>query len=122
MAKKKQNDDADVCFEDALKELEAIVGKLEGGKLGLEESLEQYEMGVQHLKQCYQQLRHAERRIELVSGLDAEGKAIAVPFDEEDDDSLTSKVEARGRRRTSTGNQAAKRPSASEVDDESSLF
>ena len=122
MAKKKQSDDAELCFEDALKELEAIVGKLEGGKLGLEESLEQYEQGVQHLKQCYQQLRHAERRIELVSGLDAEGKAKAVPFDEEDDDSLAAKGESRGRRRTSTGNSATKRPAASEVDDESSLF
>jgi exodeoxyribonuclease VII small subunit len=122
VAKKKQSDDTELCFEDALKELEAIVGKLEGGKLGLEESLEQYEQGVQHLKQCYQQLRHAERRIELVSGLDADGKVKTVPFDEEGDDSLAAKGEARGRRRTSTGNQASKRPSASEVDDESSLF
>jgi len=122
VAKKKQNDDAELCFEDALKELEAIVGKLEGGKLGLEESLEQYEQGVTHLKQCYQQLRHAERRIELVSGLDADGKAQAVPFDEEDDDSLDAKGEARGRRRTTATNTAKKRPSASEVDDESSLF
>jgi exodeoxyribonuclease VII small subunit len=119
---KKKASNVELCFEDALKELEAIVGKLEGGKLGLEESLEQYEQGVQHLKQCYQQLRHAERRIELVSGLDAEGKAKAVPFDEDDDDSLSSKGEARGRRRTSNGNPTAKRPAASEVDDESSLF
>jgi exodeoxyribonuclease VII small subunit len=119
---KKKSSDVELCFEDALKELEAIVGKLEGGKLGLEESLEQYEQGVQHLKQCYQQLRHAERRIELVSGLDATGKVQSVPFDEEDEDSLATKGEARGRRRTATGNQAIKRPTASEVDDESSLF
>jgi exodeoxyribonuclease VII small subunit len=122
MAKKKPVDEIEQCFEDSLKELETIVAKLEGGKLGLEESLEQYERGVAHLKQCYQQLRHAERRIELVSNLDASGKAQTVPFDEEDDDSLSAKGEARSRRRTSASSKAGKRPAASEVDDESSLF
>lgn len=118
MAKKKQSDNAELCFEDALKELETIVGKLEGGKLGLEESLEHYEQGVQHLKQCYQLLRHAERKIELVSGLDAAGNAKTVVLDEEDDQSLAAKGSARSRRRTAS----VKRPGTSEVDDESSLF
>jgi exodeoxyribonuclease VII small subunit len=122
MAKKKITDEVEQCFEDSLKELETIVAKLEGGKLGLEDSLEQYERGVAHLKQCYQQLRHAERRIELVSNLDASGKAQTVPFDEEDDDSLTGKADARTRRRTSAPAKPGKRPAASEVDDESSLF
>ncbi len=123
VAKKKQSDDAELCFEDALKELEAIVGKLEGGKLGLEESLEHYEQGVQHLKQCYQLLRHAERKIELVSGLDAAGNAKTVALDEGDDTSLAAKGDARSRRRTvSNERSGAKRPTASEVDDESSLF
>ncbi len=122
MAKKKQTD-AELCFEDALKELETVVGKLEGGKLGLEESLEQYEQGVRHLKQCYQLLRHAERKIELVSGLDAAGNAKTVALDEDDDQSLAAKGEARSRRRTvSNERSSAKRPAASEVDDESSLF
>lgn len=123
MAKKKQTDDAELSFEDALKELESIVGKLEGGKLGLEESLEHYEQGVQHLKQCYQLLRHAERKIELVSGLDAAGNAKTVTLDEDDDSSLAAKGDARSRRRTvSNERSGAKRPAASEVDDESSLF
>jgi exodeoxyribonuclease VII small subunit len=125
LAKKKPSNDAELCFEDALKELETIVGKLEGGKLGLEESLEHYEQGVQHLKQCYQLLRHAERKIELVSGLDAAGNAKTVALDEEDDQSLAAKAgtaaqqwSARSRRRTAS----VKRPGTSEVDDESSLF
>lgn len=115
---KKKASDVELCFEDALKELETIVGKLEGGKLSLEESLEHYEQGVQHLKQCYQLLRHAERRIELVSGLDSSGNPQTVPFDEGDAASLADKAESRGRKRTA----AAKRPAAGEVDDESSLF
>ena len=120
VAKKKQ-DNVELCFEDALKELECIVVKLEGGKLGLEESLQQYEQGVRHLKQCYQLLRHAERRIELVSGLDEDGKAKTVPLDEDDDPSLAAKGDARSRRR-SAERTSSKRPAASEVDDESSLF
>jgi exodeoxyribonuclease VII small subunit len=122
VAKKKQTD-VELCFEDALKELEAIVGKLEGGKLGLEDSLEQYEHGVQHLKQCYQLLRHAERRIELVSGLDGAGKAQTVSFDEDEAETLSAKGEARGRRRSVSSERAStKRPASDEVDDESSLF
>ncbi len=122
MAKKKQTD-SELCFEDALKELETIVGKLEGGKLGLEESLEQYEHGVQHLKQCYQLLRHAERRIELVSGLDAAGKPQTVSFDDDETETLSAKGDSRSRRRSVSSERAsAKRPTSDEVDDESSLF
>lgn len=118
MSKKKSSDEVELCFEDALKELESIVGKLEGGKLGLERSLEQYEQAVRHLKQCYQLLRHAERRIELVSGLDAAGNAKTHALDDDDDSSLAAKGDARSRRRS----VGSKRPNTDEVDDESSLF
>lgn len=119
---KKKESDTELSFEDALKELEGIVGKLESGKLGLEDSLAQYEQGVRHLTQCYQLLQHAERRIELVNGLDASGNPLTVALDEDNDTSLAAKGDARSRRRTSTASKAAKRPSEDEVDDESSLF
>lgn len=119
---KKKEADAQLCFEDALKELESIVGKLESGKLGLEESLAQYEQGVRHLKQCYQLLEHAERRIQLVSGLDASGNPFTVALDEDDDSSLAAKGDARSRRRTSAAPKAGKQSGAAEVDDDSSLF
>ena len=121
MAKKKETDD-ELSFEDALKELEGIVGKLESGKLGLEDSLAQYEQGVRHLKQCYQLLEHAERRIELVNGLDAAGNPLTVALDDDDDSTLAAKGDARSRRRTATVGKTDKRPSADEVDGESSLF
>ena len=117
VSKKKSMDEPPV-FEESLKELEQIVGKLESGKLGLEDSLEQYEQGVQHLKQCYQLLRSAERRVELVTSLDSTGKVQSDAFDVDDEESLTAKGEARGRRRSSPG----KRGPNSEVDDPSSLF
>ena len=99
-------------FEQSLEALEAIVAKLEGGKLPLADSLEQYEAGVKHLKLCYEQLADAERRIALVSGLDAAGKPKTKSFDAGEDDSLEVKGAARSRRRTAR----------QQADDESSLF
>ena len=112
MAKKKKTKSRETSFELSLQELEAIVNKLEDGKLGLAESLKQYEQGVKHLKACFQLLSEAEQRIALVSGLDASGKPRIAPFDASDEESLEAKGSARSRRRT------AKR----EVDDDSSLF
>lgn len=112
MAKKKTTRTKETSFEQSLQELEAIVSKLEGGKLSLSDSLEQYEQGAKHLKACYQLLSEAEQRISLVSGLDASGKPRSTPFAVSDDESLEAKGSARSRRRTAKG----------EVDDGSSLF
>ncbi len=106
-------------FEQSLTELESIVAKLESGQLGLADSLEEYERGVKHLKSCYQQLSAAERRIELVSQVDAKGQAQTEPFDDESSAALDEKGAPRNRRRSSP---KAKRTNASEVDDSSSLF
>ncbi len=117
MGKKKPaaTDDA-LSFEQSLEQLEQTVAKLEGGKLGLAESLSAYEHGVSRLNGCYQMLAAAERRIELVQSVDAEGKAKTQPFIDDDGDDLAEKGAARSRRRTA-GNAERSRP-----DDESSLF
>jgi exodeoxyribonuclease VII small subunit len=70
-------------FEDALLRLDAIVHELEDGDLGLELSLARYEEGVKHLKACYQALEQAERRVELLTGVDADGNPVGQPFDAE---------------------------------------
>src|SRR5262245_42852353 len=88
-------------FEESLEELEKIVAELESGKLGLSEALARYELGVKHLQGCQQLLERAERKIELLSGVDAEGNPITQPFDEGDVDSLEAKAASRGQRRTS---------------------
>ncbi|MGH9675835.1 MAG: exodeoxyribonuclease VII small subunit [Candidatus Acidiferrum sp.] len=67
-------------FEDNLAALEAIVGELEDGKLGLEDSLAKYEHGVGLIKQCYSKLRDAEKRILLVTGVDESGKPLLERF------------------------------------------
>jgi len=118
MAKKKKAKSAEVDFEQSLGELETIVAKLEGGKLGLAESLDCYEHGVHHLKTCYHRLNEAERRIELVSDLDASGKPRTKPFEESDDESLDDKLSARSGRRSVKKSRKAD----SDVDDGSSLF
>ncbi len=69
-------------FEDALKRLEEIVRLLEEGDIGLNESLQRYEEGVKLLRQSYELLQRAERQIQLLSGIDAEGHPITEPFDD----------------------------------------
>src|SRR3954447_2351934 len=103
MSKKKltARDECTSTFEESLCELEKIVAELESGKLGLSDALARYEEGVKHLKGCQQLLEAAERKIELLSGVDAEGNPITTPFHDEDDDSLEAKAAARGQRRTS---------------------
>lgn len=103
MSKKKPTPSDEIAgsFEESLGELERIVAELESGKLGLSDALARYEEGVKHLKGCQQLLESAERKIELLSGVDAEGNPITTPFDEGDVDSIEGKAAARGQRRTS---------------------
>src|SRR5262245_8246766 len=103
MAKKRpaKPDEVANCFEDSLAELETIVAELESGKLGLSDALARYEQGVRHLKACQQLLQRAERRIELLSGVDADGNPITQALDDSDLESLEAKSAARGQRRTS---------------------
>jgi exodeoxyribonuclease VII small subunit len=82
-------------FEDALERLEEIVHSLEEGNVGLNESLERYEEGIKLLRQSYELLQRAERRIELLSGVDAEGNPITQPFD----DTATIDQDEPGKRR-----------------------
>lgn len=89
-------------FEDALAQLEAIVHELEDGQIGLTEALARYERGVGLLRECYGLLERAERRIELLTGVDAEGNAVVRPFDAAEGESLESKADARSRRRSTS--------------------
>lgn len=125
--KKTAKSSADVPFEQSLAELEEIVGELEGGELGLADALEKYEHGVSRLRACQQQLEHAERRIELLSGVDADGNPITEPFDDESSVSLDEKGGTGSRRRSTpasrkTAGSKRSRGGGSSVDDSTSLF
>ena len=68
MANKKQKDNIDkLGFEEAIKELTNIVGRIEQGQIPLQDSLEQYEKGMALIKQCRAILQKAEERIEKIS-------------------------------------------------------
>lgn len=53
-------------FESRLDELEDIVSRLEGGKLGLDESLELFERGTALVKECTTVINEAEQRVSLI--------------------------------------------------------
>lgn len=53
-------------FERSLAELETIVDKLEQGELSLEESLQQFERGVQLTRVCQTALKQAEHKVEVL--------------------------------------------------------
>ncbi|HRM74238.1 MAG TPA: exodeoxyribonuclease VII small subunit [Paracoccus sp. (in: a-proteobacteria)] len=56
-----------MSFEDAMKELEATVGKLEHGEATLEESIALYERGAALRAHCDAVLRQAEERVEKIT-------------------------------------------------------
>jgi exodeoxyribonuclease VII small subunit len=66
--------DTSQSFEAALAQLEEVVRALEDGQIGLEESLSRYEIGVGLIKRCQAQLRQAEQRIQLLTGVDENGQ------------------------------------------------
>ena len=72
-------------FEAALKRLEEIVKKLEGGELPLDTALELFEEGIQLSRFCNTSLNAAERRVEILLKNDS-GQARAVPFEAEHED------------------------------------
>jgi exodeoxyribonuclease VII small subunit len=90
-------------FEQALEQLERIVHQLEEGDIGLAEALDHYETGIGLLKQCYGLLQRAERRIELLSGVDAAGNPITEPFADDGERPLAEKSQNRAKQRTRTG-------------------
>ena len=53
-------------FEDAMKELEDIVKRLESGDMSLEESLTMFEKGVALSRFCFKKLEEAEKRVSIL--------------------------------------------------------
>lgn len=56
-----------LSFEEAMRELEATVGKLETGEATLEESIALYERGAALRVHCEARLREAEERVEKIT-------------------------------------------------------
>ena len=59
---------AELGYEEAIEELEAIITRMEKGETGLEESLREYARGDALIRRCRQVLDDAEQRIERIAG------------------------------------------------------
>ena len=74
-------DIAAMSFEDALRALEEVVRRLEGGEVPLDESIGLYERGEALRRHCQARLDAAQARIDKIVAA-PDGKASAtVPFD-----------------------------------------
>lgn len=62
----------ELSFEEAMKELETVVGQLERGDVALDASITLYERGAALKKRCEQELARAEEKVAQIT-LDAEG-------------------------------------------------
>lgn len=70
----------DISFEEALKNLEQSVERLESGDLPLEKALEVFETGIRMSHLCARKLEEAEKKVEVLLGV-SNGKAQTSLFD-----------------------------------------
>jgi exodeoxyribonuclease VII small subunit len=67
-------------LEKSLEELEALVVRLEGGDLSLEDALKEFERGVKLTRECQAALKDAEQKVEIL--LKKTEDAEPVPFEQ----------------------------------------
>lgn len=72
-----------LSFEEAMRELETIVRRLEEGKLSLDEAIVAYERGAALRGQCEKKLKDARLRVEKIVG-ENNGEITTAPFNLED--------------------------------------
>ena len=77
---------AEPTFEAAVQRLSEIVTTLERGELPLEDSLRLFEEGVRLSRLSQARLDRAEKVIERLLAVDADGRAKTVPFETTSDD------------------------------------
>lgn len=71
----------DMSFEEAMKELEQVVGQLERGDVALDDSIKLYERGAALKARCEAKLKEAEEKVAKIT-LDGQGQAVGTePLD-----------------------------------------
>ena len=76
--------DQKLSFEEALKELELIVEKLERGEVSLDDAVAAYERGSQLKQQCQQRLDEARLRVDQIRAAKGSSEIDGTaPFDAE---------------------------------------
>lgn len=64
---------AKASFEDSMKKLEEVVGKLEGEEVSLEESLKLFEQGVKLMRFCHLRLSEVEEKVQTLVADEKDG-------------------------------------------------
>ena len=72
-----------IQFESAISELNDLIEKMEQGKGTLEESLANFEKGVQLTRVCQQAIKDAEQKIQVL--VEKNGQVSLEPFKPQDD-------------------------------------
>lgn len=67
--------DSPAEFEASLEALEGLVTRMESGELGLEQSLEEFQRGMELVGRCQKALDEAQARIEKLAGEPGDSKA-----------------------------------------------
>lgn len=68
-----QENKSELKLEDALKRLSEVVRSLEQNECSLEQSLKLFEEGVALTRECHSKLTDAERKIEILTRVSAQG-------------------------------------------------
>jgi exodeoxyribonuclease VII small subunit len=84
-------------FEEEIKDLEEIVGKIDSGELTLEDSIGAFERGVALVRSLNQKLDEIEKKVEVLSR-NSHGDLKTAPYEGLDDENAMPA----GRRETST--------------------
>lgn len=80
-AKKSTSKSKELDFEAAIKELESLVERMEQGDQSLEQSLKDFERGVELTRNCQQALKQAEQKVQKLQ--EQTGQSELIPFDDE---------------------------------------
>lgn len=80
MAKKQTQPD----FEKALAELGLLVERMEQGDITLEDSLKDFERGIELTRTCQQALKQAEQKVQIL--MEKSGQPELTAFDTEEDE------------------------------------
>ncbi len=76
------SDVAEMTFEDAIKELETVVGQLERGDVALDESIALYERGAALKARCEAKLKEAEEKVAKITLGEGGAPQGTVPLDD----------------------------------------
>jgi len=75
-----QSNEKQPTFEESLAQLEGIVSAIEGGKIGLQEAIDQYEKGMQLIQRCRDMLADAETKVQQLQLTD-DNRLVRVPME-----------------------------------------